>query len=1117
MCDQESFGMTPAAQVSPAPTTDTRGSDVARRHNYARQLGVALAASLLVGVGGAEGLEFSPPFPLNSNAAHDSGWDAAPHIASAGNGTAVAVWESASSLGGSIGSDLDILFARSTDGGATWTAPATLNRNAASDSGSDSVPRIATDGGGTWVAVWESTEDVAGSGANDPEVLVARSTDDGRTWSEPALLNSDGDPMWSDRTPSIRTDQRGTWIVAWTSSGFAQDGRLLSRVVVARSLDHGQSWFEAVVADGAAPVSARRHLDPQIDTDGSGTWAVIWSAQAQANSDWDVQLVVSADGGQRWSPPTLVTDDESANDLAPRIALHRDDTWVAVWQSSGSRGSSSGTDSDILAAWSEDGGMTWGPPAAIDARAATDAVADIEPSIAIDRDGTCFVSWINWDGASSRLTFSRSDDGGRTWSAAAPVDGDASVTDSDEDVELHLSSDGVLLAVWRAVNWRGDSLGTDRDILYARSSDGGATWSERRPLNQNALGDEDWDRNATVAGSSDGTWVVLWNSPTAWADGTGWDWDIAVSRSTDNGETWSEQAWVSQNALSQAVVDRGSDWAPAVATDRSGTWVAVWSCQMWNGAFWDWDICSARSVDRGASWSPPGRVSSLAAGPATAETDERPRIAASGTGTWLITWQARPATGGSDSELRVARSTDGGATWSVPARLDPQFAGGGADRWPDLAADQDGVWVVAWESTRSLGALGADTDVLFARSMDDGVTWTAPAALVADATRDAGSDERVSLATDGKNNWLAVWQSTDAAISRGADVDLAAAHSADGGSTWSAAVAVDPTPEQNVAVDWAPRVASNGSGDWTVVWEARGLPGKVGQPTIAVSQSSDGGRTWTMPAPLIPGGRPLGNQASPALASDSHDVWLVAFEGQDFLDPRIGRDYDLLVSRGAPDGRFPTPTPTLTATRRPTSRVTPTPRRTNECAGDCNGDGQVTVNELIIGVAINLGSERLDRCGSLDVNGDGLIAVNELIGGANRALCGCAGCPMPPPPTPTATRTPTPTSPPPTATATVDIPTAEIEAACDQNCRLARSCDPEEFDIQEGSIEDCIELCASDFEDESLSCIDGTLDYFRCVNRLRRCGLPTACDGAFVRAASSCPDQQFPAPISVFY
>ncbi|NIP86081.1 MAG: hypothetical protein GTO03_11145, partial [Planctomycetales bacterium] len=91
----------------------------------------------------------------------------------------VAVWKSAENLGGTIGTDWDILVARSTDNGATWTAPAALNTNADSDSGDDSEPQVATDGAGNWVVVWQSNDDLAGTSGPDYDILRAHSTDNG--------------------------------------------------------------------------------------------------------------------------------------------------------------------------------------------------------------------------------------------------------------------------------------------------------------------------------------------------------------------------------------------------------------------------------------------------------------------------------------------------------------------------------------------------------------------------------------------------------------------------------------------------------------------------------------------------------------------------------------------------------------------------------------------------------------------------------------------------------------------------------------------------------------------------------------------------------------------------
>lgn len=87
------------------------------------------------------------------------------------------------------------------------------------------------------------------------------------------------------------------------------------------------------------------------------------------------------------------------------------------------------------------------------------------------------------------------------------------------------------------------------------------------------------------------------------------------------------------------------------------------------------------------------------------------------------------------------------------------------------------------------------------------------------------------------------------------------------------------------------------------------------------------------------------------------------------------------------------------------------------CAGDCHDDGEVTVDELILGVNIVLGGAMVDQCRSLDSSGDGDVTIDELIGAVNNALGGCAAAG----PTPAATSTATPAAPP-TPTVTVVPP-----------------------------------------------------------------------------------------------
>ncbi|MFN8640195.1 MAG: hypothetical protein U0802_00460 [Candidatus Binatia bacterium] len=89
-----------------------------------------------------------------------------------------------------------------------------------------------------------------------------------------------------------------------------------------------------------------------------------------------------------------------------------------------------------------------------------------------------------------------------------------------------------------------------------------------------------------------------------------------------------------------------------------------------------------------------------------------------------------------------------------------------------------------------------------------------------------------------------------------------------------------------------------------------------------------------------------------------------------------------------------TPVPTATATAEPTPTDTPPPSPTPTrpgCVGDCDGDGQVSVDELVRGVAIGLGSLPVSACPAMDRNGSDEVTIDELIAALNNALDGCPG------------------------------------------------------------------------------------------------------------------------------
>ncbi len=129
------------------------------------------------------------------------------------------------------------------------------------------------------------------------------------------------------------------------------------------------------------------------------------------------------------------------------------------------------------------------------------------------------------------------------------------------------------------------------------------------------------------------------------------------------------------------------------------------------------------------------------------------------------------------------------------------------------------------------------------------------------------------------------------------------------------------------------------------------------------------------------------------------------------------------------------------------------------CVGDCNGDNEVSVDEIVVAVNIALGAAGPGSCPAADADGDGAVVIEEILRAVVAALEGCpAATPtpttVPTTPTPKATTpelpTPTPTLPAsPTSTASASpteatwptpvgqgVKSAIVDAAFDENGRL---------------------------------------------------------------------------------
>ncbi len=404
----------------------------------------------------------------------DAAFDRNARVMAVGGGVWIAAWDTDNTLGGTIGADEDILFARSTDDGATWSTPAALNSRAAVDGTSardlfvdvaadmsgvviaiwqssgiggaayarsidggltwsaaaligigGSEPRIVTDGAGVWLAVWSSTADLGGTIGTDDDILYSRSVDNGLTWSPVAVLNSDAatDGIKDDVLPQIAGDGAGTWVATWGSG---------ARVGVSSSFDNGLTWTPVVLADVTDPDRGGSSPRPSIGTDGAGKWLLVWDGfdpggSSGTGSDVDLFLVTSSDDGLTWSSPVpvdpdAVNDDDFEPEFLPALVRGEAGVWYVISASNTNFGGVK-TDTDLMINRSVDNGVTWTSKAVLN----TNANKDVPKGVFTDTERERSVAY---DGVSKWVV---------VWESAFPYDGKLDV---DNDILFATSSDG---------------------------------------------------------------------------------------------------------------------------------------------------------------------------------------------------------------------------------------------------------------------------------------------------------------------------------------------------------------------------------------------------------------------------------------------------------------------------------------------------------------------------------------------------------------------------------------------------------------------------------------------------------------------------------------------------
>jgi hypothetical protein len=343
-------------------------------------------------------------------------------------------------------------------------------------------------------------------------------------------------------------------------------------------------YFAASIAALAAdPVELGRGTapnhpqQPQLAVDAKGSIHAVFGVHDT------IHYCRSDDGGQSFGKAVELPRVNAMSlgmRRGPRIAVAKGEIWVTAI--GGKQGK--GRDGDVLALRSSDGGQTWTGPVQVNDVA--DSAREGLHAMAAAADGTLCCVWLDLRNKQMEVMASTSLDAGRTWSENVLVyqSPDGSVCPCCHP-SVTFDDKGRMLVMWR------NSLGGDRDMYLASSSDGGKSFGKATKL-----GSGSWplDRcpmdGGSIAVSSGGEVASVWRrekSVYLLAAGASQERLLGIGEqpsitatASGNYVAWlskrGEQAWLLTPARSSPVELATQAADPVIVSGPGGLVVAAW-------------------------------------------------------------------------------------------------------------------------------------------------------------------------------------------------------------------------------------------------------------------------------------------------------------------------------------------------------------------------------------------------------------------------------------------------------------------------------------------------------------------------------------------------------------
>jgi hypothetical protein len=253
------------------------------------------------------------------------------------------------------------------------------------------------------------------------------------------LLSAQFAPQSADlpnRQPQLATD--GTRLVLTYGAS--------NSVFFAESTDAGRSWSKPAIVSSQGKLSLGMRRGPRIAMTPE---AIVISAvvgEKGRGADGDLVAWRSVDGGRTWSAGKAINDvSSSAREGLQTMGAGGKGILFASWLDLRGKGTR------LYGSTSNDGGATWSPNTLVYESPSGSVCECCHPTAAVDAQGRIFVMFRNSIDGNRDMYLVRSDDGGKTFGAAAklgagtwklnacPMDGGA----------LQVGTDGKPLTIWR--------------------------------------------------------------------------------------------------------------------------------------------------------------------------------------------------------------------------------------------------------------------------------------------------------------------------------------------------------------------------------------------------------------------------------------------------------------------------------------------------------------------------------------------------------------------------------------------------------------------------------------------------------------------------------------------